>query len=99
MRDELKIRDGESKNAFIHRVYSSKVENGLTNQMCKDIINKELGTDYAESSLRGIYKVYSEVYDEILETVKNTDELEELEFKRREFEKEKIRFPRSKKRI
>lgn len=92
MRDELKIRDGESKNAFIHRVYSSKVENGLTNQMCKDIINKELGTDYAESSLRGIYKVYSEVYDEILETVKNTDELEELEFKRREFEKEKIRF-------
>ena len=92
MRDELKIRDGESKNAFIHRVYSSKVENGLTNQMCKDIINKELGTDYAESSLRGIYKVYSEVYDEILETVKNTDELEELEIKRREFEKEKIRF-------
>lgn len=92
MRDELKIRDNESKNAFIHRVYSSKVENGLTNQMCKDIINKELRTDYAESSLRGIYKVYSEVYDEILETVKNTDELEELEIKRREFEKEKIRF-------
>lgn len=92
MRNELKMRDGESKNAFVHRVYSSKVENGLTNQMCKDIINKELGTDYAESSLRGIYKVYSEVYDEILETVKNTDELEELELKRREFEKEKIRF-------
>lgn len=92
MRNELKMRDEESKNAFIHRVYSSKVENGLTNQMCKDIINKELGTDYAESSLRGIYKVYSEVYDEILETVKNTDELEELELKRREFEKEKIRF-------
>lgn len=92
MRNELKMRDGESKNAFVHRVYSSKVEDGLTNQMCKDIINKELGTDYAESSLRGIYKVYSEVYDEILETVKNTDELEELELKRREFEKEKIRF-------
>lgn len=92
MRNELKMRDNENKNAFIHRVYSSKVENGLTNQMCKDIINKELGTDYAESSLRGIYKVYSEVYDEILETVKNTDELEELELKRREFEKEKIRF-------
>lgn len=92
MRDKLKMRDNESKNAFIHRVYSSRVENGLTNQMCKDIINKELGTDYAESTLRGIYKVYSEVYDEILETVKNTDELEELEFKRRELEKEKVRF-------
>lgn len=89
---EYKRKDNESKNAYIHRIYLSKVENSLTNQMCKDIINKELGTDYAESSLRGIYKVYSEVYDEILENVKDSNILDEIEMKTIELEKEKIKF-------
>ena len=91
MRDELKKRDGESKNSFIFRVYDSKLQNNMTNNDCKEFINKELGTEYAESTLRGIYKVIAEYKEELIESKKyNSDSaIQELEDKKLELIKER----------
>lgn len=91
MRDELKKRDGESKNSFIFRVYDSKLQNNMTNNDCKEFINKELGTEYAESTLRGIYKVIAEYKEELIESKEyNSDSaIQELEDKKLELIKER----------
>lgn len=52
--DILRKRDDESQNEYIARMYKSKIELSLTNQEVKELINKELGTSYAESTLRSI---------------------------------------------
>lgn len=91
MRDDLKKRDGESKNSFIFRVYDSKLQNNMTNNDCKEFINKELGTEYAESTLRGIYKVIAEYKEELIES-KDNDLIKEIEEKRIELEKEKVKY-------
>lgn len=93
---DIKKREDEIQNEYIARIYRNKSENGLTNNMCKDVINKELGTEYAEPTLRGIAKTWNECADYITEKVlkdKSTnDEIEELEEKRKELEKEKVRY-------
>lgn len=92
--NEIKKREEETKNGFIHRVFSSKIENNMKNSDCRDVINRELGTDYAESSLRGIYKVYEETYEEIVEKLKtngNNEEIDKLEEKILELKKERVK--------
>lgn len=94
MKEFLK-REDESREQYINRMYSSKIENNLTNKECADFINKELGTNYQESYLRGIYKNYSIGFDDGYEKAlnKNSEEslLLEIEEKRKELEREKIK--------
>jgi hypothetical protein len=58
-------------------MYSSKIENNLTNKECAKLINIELGTDYAESSLRGIYKFWTDGYSEALNNIEKNDIVKE----------------------
>ena len=92
MKEELKKKENESKEHYINRIYSSKVENNLTNKEVAEIINNELGTSCQESYFRGIHKNYSIGYNECLEKVKDNDELKELEEKKLEIEKLKIQY-------
>ena len=71
MKEELKKRENESKEHYINRIYSSKVENNLTNKEVAEIINNELGTSCQESYFRGIHKNYSIGYNECLENMSN----------------------------
>ena len=57
MKEELKKRENEIENEYIARIYRNRIEYGLNNSMCKDIINKELGYEKAESTYRGIAKI------------------------------------------
>ena len=94
MDEKLKKRSEEVDNEYIGRIYRNKCEYELTNTMCKDVINEELGTEYAESTLRGIAKIFNETYELISERLlnkDNTEYLKELEEKKKELEKERIK--------
>ena len=60
----FKREKDESKEHYIHKIYSSKQENNLTNKEVSEIINKELGTTCNESYLRGIHKNYGIEFNE-----------------------------------
>lgn len=93
---ELKRRVGEGQNEYIARVYKYKTEYGLTNKDCCKVINKELNSNYAESTLRGIAYPFTEGYElgfeRALSEKELMNELEELEQKKLELEKEKFKF-------
>lgn len=77
MNEKLKKVENESREHYIWRVYSSKVENNLTNKEVAEIINKELDTNCQESYFRGIKKNYEIGYQEALENVKDNNEIKE----------------------
>ena len=89
--DKFKKLDSESREGYIFRIYNNKIEYGLTNKQCADIINSEIGEKFQESYYRGIYKHYAIGYNECLENNSSNELLQELEEKREELEKEKIR--------
>jgi hypothetical protein len=95
-KDEFfKMRENEARNKFIARIWNSKTELGMTNAEMTAGINKVLGTDYNESYIRGIAKYITEGYSIAIEELKNNngkaDELKELETKRLEIEKERLK--------
>lgn len=83
MRDELKIRDDESREQYIYRIYNTKIQDGRTNKECADIINNSLGTNFQESYFRGIYSNYSKGYldgfEEGLNSEKGKTKLKEIQ--------------------
>ena len=81
MDDKLKKREDEIENEYIARIYRNRVEYGLNNSMCKDIINKELGYEKAESTYRGIAKVWNECSEYMIDKQSSNSELEEVEAK------------------
>lgn len=89
--EKLKKKEDEIENEYIARIYRNRIEYGLNNSMCKDIINKELGYEKAESTYRGIAKIWNECSEYMIDKQSNSSELEELEVKRKEIEKERIK--------
>lgn len=63
MREINRLND-ETDNQYISRLYKYKTELNLTNKELARLINSKLGTNYAESSLRGIAKYYNEGFDD-----------------------------------
>lgn len=96
MRDELKMRDNESSKEFGIRLYSNKIEYGLSNKEIYDIYVKETGDSRAESSIRGYFtNIIDGInigYEKALSDREDNDLIRELEEKRIELEKEKVRF-------
>ena len=85
MKNELlKKRENEIENEYIARIYRNRIEYGLNNSMCKDIINKELGCEKAESTYRGIAKVWNECSEYMIDKQSNSSEtkLELIEVKK-----------------
>ena len=80
--DILKKRDDESREQYIYRCYSNKVSLNLRNEDLAEAINKELGTSYQESYIRGIYKNYAIGYDDGFEKAlcdkKGSNKLDEI---------------------
>ncbi|MEX0084162.1 hypothetical protein AB2T90_17185 [Clostridium butyricum] len=64
MGDKLKKLKEESFEQYVYRIYESKVENNMTCNECKDIINKELEKTCNESYYRGIHKHYKLGFDD-----------------------------------
>lgn len=71
----LKIRVGETREQYIYRCYDNRIKLNLTNKEVAEIINNELGTNYQESYLRGIYKNYSIGYLDAIESLKGEKEV------------------------
>lgn len=98
MEELLKRKQDESQNEYIARIYKNKVELNLTNKMCMEVINAELNKDYAESSLRSVAYPFTEGYELGFERALSQREasesnsiIEELEQKKEEIIKEKIK--------
>jgi len=69
----LKLED-ESREKYIHRMYSNKVQNNLTNSQVREIVNEVLDVSWQESYMRGIFKNYEIGYSEALESLKSEKE-------------------------
>ena len=95
--ERLKKMATESREGYIFRIYNNKIDLGLTNRECADIINLELGTSYQESYLRGIHKNYSIGYNECLEKGALDNQLEEMKNTLRDIkiERNKLNIERS----
>ena len=65
---EINKRNDETDNQYISRLYKYKTELNLTNKELARLINSKLGTNYAESSLRGIAKYYNDGFDDGFES-------------------------------
>jgi predicted phosphodiesterase len=72
--EELKRKETETREQYIYRMYSNKVQFNMTNKEVADVINQELETNYQESYLRGIYKNYEIGYTDALESLKGNKE-------------------------
>lgn len=98
MIQELKIKKNETREQFINRIYSSKLKNNMTNKECAEVINRELGTSFQESYLRGIYVNYSKGYEDALESLAREDNnlINELEEKKQEIIKERMKLQSTK---
>lgn len=94
--NELKIKENESNQEFGIRLYSNKVEYGLSNKDIYEIYTKETGDARAESSVRGeftnLVKGIELGYEKALSDREEDNLLEELEAKRIELEKEKVKY-------
>lgn len=72
--ERLKKLESESREKYIHRIYSNKTQFNMINKEVSEVINQELGTNFQESYLRGIYKNYEIGYSEALESLKGDNE-------------------------
>lgn len=95
MKDKLKKRDDESFEQYVNRMYENKIENNMTNREVAETINKVLDKNYQESYYRGIHKHYKIGFEEGFEkALNNRDEneiLKEIEEKRLELEKSRVK--------
>ena len=83
----------EDLHVYALRLYENKVEYGLNSKNIADLLNKETGKNYDESSYRKFYAAYRKgmEYQKSLSPVSTSDELATLEAKRREIIAERDR--------
>lgn len=100
MMEKIKIKENETREQFINRVYSNKFQNNMTNKECAEVINDELGTNFQESYLRGIHVNYSKGYEDAfgkaLSDREDNDLIRELEEKKQELVKERMKLQSTK---
>lgn len=92
---ELKRKENETELGYKARLYREKLELGLNNKQINEIINKELNIELAESSNRCSATAYNQGWFEAIEKyaneTSNDEYLKELEDKKREIEKERVK--------
>ncbi|MEO2601064.1 hypothetical protein [Clostridium butyricum] len=92
---ELKRKENETELGYKARLYREKLELGLNNKQINEIINKELNINLAESSNRCSATAYNQGWFEAIEKyaneTSNDEYLKELEDKKREIEKERVK--------
>lgn len=93
--ESFKRLEGESNKDFGIRLYSNKIEYGLSNKELYEIYIKETNDERAESSVRGYFTNLIDGigigYEKALSDREGIGILDELEEKRLELEKEKIK--------
>ena len=86
-------KENENLKSYKIRLFANKDLYNLKSQEIADLINKESGEHFGESSFRKWYRAYSEgVEDTKKEYISGDKIMKEYELKRIEFEKEKIRY-------
>ena len=89
---DVKKKENETELAYMARLYRNKIELNLTNKEINEIINKELGSNYAESTTRCNSNSYNQGYNDGFEEAlskNSSEELKELELKQMEIKKER----------
>ena len=75
------------------RLFRNKELYGLSMEQIAQLINAETGDNFSESAYRKWFKPYQEGYEDGIKSSLNSDNIiNEYEEKRREFEKEKVKF-------
>jgi hypothetical protein len=90
--DNLNRKQDETIKAYKIRLFKNKDLYGLDSQSIADLINKETGDNFNESTYRKWFRTYAEGYEDgVKENVDDNKFIRELEIKKQEFEKEKIK--------
>lgn len=92
MEDKLKRLPNEDLKQYKIRLFRNKIEYGINPQEIANLINKENEQNYNESTYRKWFASYDEGYqDGVKNNITDDEILNELELKRIEIEKEKIK--------
>ena len=90
---EYTKRSNETIKDYKLRLFRNKELYNLNTEDIAQLINNETGDNFSESAYRKWFKPYQEGYEDGLQDALNSDDiLDVYEEKRREFEKEKIKF-------
>lgn len=90
--DNLNRKQDENIKAYKIRLFKNKDLYGLDSQGIADLINKETGDNFNESTYRKWFRTYAEGYEDGTKENINDDSLiKQYEIKKQEFEKEKIK--------
>jgi len=90
--NEINRKQNETIKAYKIRLFKNKDLYDLNSQSIADLINKETGDTFNESTYRKWYRTYSEgLEDGIKESINDDNLIKQYEIKKQEFEKEKIK--------
>jgi len=89
---EILRQEGETIKQYKIRLFKNKEIYGLNTQDIADLINKETGDNFSESTYRKWFRNYIEGYEDAKkEVLSENDLIKEYELKKQELEKEKIK--------
>lgn len=92
MNKDIVRQERETIKQYKIRLFKNKEIYGLNTQDIADLINKETGDNFSESTYRKWFRNYIEGYDDAKkEILSENDLIKEYEFKKQELEKEKIK--------
>ncbi|MDD4778991.1 MAG: hypothetical protein PHT02_00110 [Tissierellia bacterium] len=92
MINEINRKQDETIKSYKIRLFKNKDLYGLNSQNIADLINKETGDTFNESTYRKWYRLYSEgLEDGKKENLSDDSLIKQYEIKKQEFEKEKIK--------
>lgn len=92
MNKDILRQEGETIKQYKIRLFKNKEIYGLNSQDIADLINKETGDNFSESTYRKWFRNYIEGYEDAKkEVLSENDLIKEYELKKQEFEKEKIK--------
>ena len=92
---DTKIKEGESKEAFIHRIYSHRIEIGggrkASDEELGEICRKELGESFDESAYRKPYQYFERMFDAIKDQFYDPQYIQKIEAQKDELYKQQVK--------
>jgi len=87
---DIKIKDGESREAYIHRIYSNQTLIG-DNECLGEICRKELNESFDESAYRKTYQNFIKMFDAIKDQFYDASYIKKMQEQKDELYKERVK--------
>ena len=88
---DTKLKEGESREAFIHRIYSNQALIDGDNETLGEICRNELGESFDESAYRKTYQNFIKMFEAIKDQFYDPDYIKKIEAQKDELYKQQVK--------